>query len=399
MRTLLLWVLALGCGLLGATAQEGNQCLICHSEIKVDYLESAHAAFGVGCVDCHGGDPTTLELERAHRPQAGYRGRPSRAEIPQLCASCHADPRLMKPYGLRIDQYAEYQTSEHGRLLAEGDTQVAVCTDCHTSHRILPAWEPQSTVHPDRIPLTCARCHSDEALMAPYGIPTDQFEDFQKGVHGVALLKEGNLKAPNCATCHGVHGAAPPGVEDVSKVCGTCHINERLAFNASPHKRAMDERRFKECASCHGNHGIEPADRTLFDDACLRCHERGSQAFTEGQKIKALLLGVQEALREAEDVLGQAERMALDVAAYRSRLVEAKTYFIQALVVQHSLSVPQVEKLIRRARSIADEIRSEAHSLKTALRIRWLGLGLAWGYILLTATVIYLYRRERRIQS
>jgi len=302
----------------------------------------------------------------------------------------------MKPYGLRIDQYAEYQTSKHGRLLAQGDTRVAVCTDCHTSHRILPAWEPRSTIHPDRIPATCARCHSDEKLMALYGIPTDQSEDFQMGVHGVALLQEGNLKAPNCATCHGVHGAAPPGVEDVSKVCGVCHINERLYFNASPHKRAMDERRFKECASCHGNHGIEPADRRLFETVCLRCHERDSQAFTEGQKIKALLLGAQEALREAGSILEQAERMALDVAAYRSRMVEAKAYLTQALAVQHALDVSQVEGFTRRARSIADEIRREAHSLKTALRIRWLGLGLAWGYILLTMTVIYLYRRERR---
>jgi len=380
---------------LGALAQEGNRCLICHSEIKVDYIESAHAAFRVTCVDCHGGDPEALEVSLAHGP--GYRGTPPRAEIPKLCASCHADPLLMKPYGLRIDQYAEYQTSEHGKLLARGDTKVAVCTDCHSAHRILPAWEPRSTVHPDNIPSTCARCHSDEELMRPYGIPTDQTEDFRSGAHGIALLEQGNMKAPNCATCHGTHGAAPPGVEEVSKVCGICHINERLYFNSSPHKKAMDERRFKECASCHGNHDIEVIDAgKLFDTTCLNCHSGDSKAFTEGQKIKTLLLGAREALREAEEVLEQAKSLALDVEAYSSRMIEARAYLIQALPVVHSLSVAQVEELTRRTRSIAADIRSEAYSLQTAIRIRWLGLGLAWGYILLTATVIYLYRRERR---
>jgi len=379
-----------------ATGQEQNLCLVCHSEIKVDYIESAHAAFGVACTDCHGGDPTTLEQNAAHG--VSFKGTPPRAQIPELCASCHADPIKMKPYGLRVDQYAEYQTSQHGKLLAAGDTNVAVCTDCHTSHKILPASEPRSTVHADNIPKTCARCHADQALMSLYDIPTDQFDGFQRGAHGIALLEQGNTKAPNCATCHGIHGATPPGVEDVSKVCGICHINERLYFNASPHKKPMDERRISECASCHGNHEIEPMIGAYkrFDTACLSCHSQGSKEFLTGQKIKTLLLGAQGALREAEKVLEKARKMAFDVEAYKSRMLEAKAYLIQALPVQHSLNVTQVEELTRRTHSIANDVRGEAHSLQTAIRIRWLGLALSWGYILLTMVVIYLYRRERR---
>ena len=59
--------------------------------------------------------------------------------------------------------------------------------------------------------------------MKEYGIPTDQYEKYSKSVHGVALLQKHDLGAPACNKCHGNHGATPPGVESISKVCGTCH--------------------------------------------------------------------------------------------------------------------------------------------------------------------------------
>lgn len=375
--------------------QEQNSCLVCHSEIKIDYLESIHAAFNVTCVACHGGDPTALEERAAHALEALFQGRPASSQIPQLCASCHADPLKMKPYGLRTDQYAEYQTSQHGKLLAQGDTNVAVCTDCHTAHRILPAWEPRSSVHPDNIPQTCARCHADRQLMEPYGIPTDQFEGFRRGVHGQALLEQGNMKAPSCATCHGTHGAVPPGVEDVSKVCGICHINERVSFNASPHKKPMDDARISECASCHGNHAIEPVAHTQFDRVCLNCHSAGSKEHAVGQKLKTLLVEAQRALEEATVLFEQAQRMAVDVSGYRSRMIEARAYLIQALPVQHSLDVSQVEELARRAQSIANDVRRALHSVQATFAIRLLGLSLVWVFLLLVIIVIMLVWRER----
>jgi len=395
-RVLLVLTLSLFLREMGEATQEQNSCLVCHSEIKVDYLESIHATSNVTCVACHGGDPTTLDSRAAHALEAFFRGTPQRAEIPQLCASCHSDPMKMKPYGLRTDQYAEYQTSQHGKLLAQGDTRVAVCTDCHTAHRILPAWEPRSTVHFENIPSTCARCHSDNTLMAPFRIPTDQFEGFRQGVHGRALLEQGNMKAPSCATCHGTHGAAPPGVEDVSRVCGTCHITERSYFDASPHKKPMDDSRISECASCHSNHQIEPTDRKLFERACVTCHSAGSKEHLVGQKIKTLLLAADESLREATHLLEQAQQRAVDVSAYRSRLVEARSYFLQALPVQHSLDIPHIEELTRRAKSIADDVRGGLHGFQGVMAIRLLGLTLVWVFLLLLIIVIYLALRERR---
>ncbi len=364
---------------LAAIAQEQNFCLVCHSEIKVDYSESIHATSNVTCVACHGGDPTTLDSRAAHALEALFRSTPQRAEIPQLCASCHSDPVKMKPYGLRTDQYAEYQTSQHGKLLAQGDTRVAVCTDCHMAHRILPAWEPRSTVHFENIPSTCARCHAQR----------------DQGVHSAALAK-GNTRAPTCATCHGAHGAAPPGVENVSQVCGTCHMAERAHFAASPHKKPMDAQNIAECASCHGSHTIEPTDRKLFDTVCTSCHGTGSRAHIVSQRLKTLLLAAEESLKEATHLLEQAQQRAVDVSAYRSRLIEARSYFLQALPVQHSLDIPQMEELTRRAKSIADDVRSSLHSLQGVMAIRILGLTLVWVFLLLLIIVIYLALREQQ---
>lgn len=376
------------------------QCLICHSEIKVDYVGSEHAKFDVTCTACHGGDPDTLEMEAAHDPAAGYRGAPSRQEIPLLCASCHASPTKMKPYGLPIDQYEEYLTSEHGRRWIAGDPRVAVCIDCHTAHRMLPAFDPRSAVNPVNVPATCGRCHNDPQYVKPYGLPSDQLAAYRQSVHGQALLEGGNSKAPSCADCHGSHGAAPPGVEDVSRVCGICHSMERSYFAAGPHKRAMDERRMSECVGCHGDHDIiaveiGPNLGHLFDTTCTTCHASESEAVETGRKLKTLIVGAWQAVAQAEEALAHARARGYDVEPYASRMIEARAYLVQALPVQHTLDVSKVEDLTRRARSVAESVRSQAHALLGSQGFRLLGLALVWGFLAIVLVVALLYRRER----
>ncbi|MCI2432135.1 cytochrome c3 family protein [Candidatus Acetothermia bacterium] len=385
MRTLAITLLALLL-LGGSSAAQTNNCIVCHSEIRVDYLESAHAPVGVTCVDCHGGDPATLDYQAAHAESST----PKRERIPQLCASCHADPIKMKPYGLRIDQYAEYQTSEHGKAFAAGDLNVAICTDCHTSHRVMSRFEPRSSVHPENLLQTCARCHADPDLMGQYGLRTDTLDGFRQGVHGRALQK-GNPRAPTCATCHGLHGSTLLKADDIVTVCGTCHIAERQQFDKGPHRAALA----KGCVSCHQDHRILPAQSDLFDTVCAQCHNSETTAHSLGERLKTLLSESQSALLEAEAVLKQAEAMAFDVSGYRSRLHEAQTSFLQARTVQHALDETRLAELTRRAHAIANDIRGEAHSLQTAVQIRWLGLTLVWGYLILVVIVIYLYRQAR----
>ncbi|MGD8607564.1 MAG: ammonia-forming cytochrome c nitrite reductase subunit c552, partial [Myxococcales bacterium] len=73
----------------------GGQCLTCH--LTVDdklgelWATDIHAQAGIGCVDCHGGDPNAEVSEKAKRAGTGYRGIPSPLEITRLCGGCHAD--------------------------------------------------------------------------------------------------------------------------------------------------------------------------------------------------------------------------------------------------------------------------------------------------------------------
>ena len=72
--------------------------------------------------------------------RAGIYGQPARTAVPKLCARCHSDAALMHKFGPqeRVDQYAQYLTSVHGKRIAAGDTAAAVCTDCHGVHGIGP---------------------------------------------------------------------------------------------------------------------------------------------------------------------------------------------------------------------------------------------------------------------
>ncbi|MFQ5665337.1 MAG: hypothetical protein ACE5I7_02785 [Candidatus Binatia bacterium] len=376
-----------------ASRQVEGACGTCHPGVKTDYRQSVHSE-DFGCPVCHGGDPTAMTLE-AHAVAKGYLGTPARQDIPRLCASCHADPTRMRPFGLPTDQYAQYQTSEHGRQLARGDTRVAVCTDCHGAHRILPPEEPTSPVARRNIAATCGHCHSDHALMAAYSLPADQVQQFCQSVHGVALLVEDHPSAPTCATCHGAHGAAAPQVGSIRRVCGHCHQRTREYFDESPHRKATDAGKMSECVSCHGYHDTAPPDLTLFDTACRKCHARGSAAFLTGQKLKTVLSRAREAIEAAAAELARVDRLFPTVVRYRPRLQQARASYLEALPVQHSLAMQRVDDLTRSARSTAEDVQASVHAAEQASQLRYIVLGGAWLFILFTAGVAYLYKRER----
>jgi len=371
-----------------------ESCGTCHPNVRTEYSESAHAE-DLGCTSCHGGDPAALDLE-SHSIAKGYIGKPDRKNIPSLCASCHSDPTRMRSSGLATDQYAQYQTSEHGLRLAGGDTRVAVCTDCHGAHRILRSRQPASPTWRLNISATCGRCHSNRDLMAEYHLPADQAEKFRSSVHGVALFIEEHPSAPTCATCHGAHGAAAPQVGSIRAVCGHCHARAREYFNEGPHRKATDDGKMSECVSCHGNHDIAVPDRALFDTTCRTCHPPDSTASSAGQKLKTLLSRADESLETCATVMADVHRVFPTVDRYRPRLQQAKAYFLEALPVQHSLALDRVDDLTRNARSIAEEVQASVHGVAQRSRLRRIGLALVWIFIFFTVGVASRYRKGRQ---
>jgi hypothetical protein len=375
-------------------ARAEESCGTCHPDVKIQYAESNHAK-NFSCTACHGGNGTVVTME-AHAADKGYIGKPGRYAIPALCASCHADPTRMKPFGLPTDQYAQYQTSRHGQRLAQGDSRVAVCTDCHGTHRILAPNEPTSPIARRNISTTCGQCHSDEALMSQYNLPADQVEKFRHSVHGTALFDDDHPLAPTCATCHGAHGATAPQAGSIRMICGHCHARTREYFKAGPHRQAADEGKISECVSCHGDHDTTRPDRGLFDTACQRCHPADSAAFATGQKLKTLLSRADESLEACAGELARAEPLFPTVVRYRPRLQQAQAHFMEALPVQHSLNVERVDDLTRSARSIAEDVRASIHGVEQQSQLRYLELTLAWGAILSAVAVARLYLKEKR---
>jgi hypothetical protein len=323
----------------------------------------------------------------------GFVGVPGRADVPSLCARCHADPVRMKGSGLPTDQYAQYLTSEHGRALARGDTRVAVCTDCHGSHRIRRADEPTSPVARANLAATCGRCHSDRALMAPYGVPTDQEEQLRRSVHGTALSVADHPAAPSCADCHGAHGATAMGASPRAS-CGHCHRRAQEYFDRGPHRAAVEAGRMENCISCHGDHETPVPTHQLFDTACRGCHAPESPAFADGQKLKAVLLQAAESVEKASRELAEAKQRFPTLSRFDTYLLQGRAYLMESLPVQHALAVDEVEDLARAARSVSDDVRSSIHGIRHTERIRYVELAVMWIFIVLASVTAVLLRAE-----
>ena len=153
-------------------AEPVNNCLLCHGNKDVwegetlnryvtekDFHNDIHWQKGLRCVDCHGGNPKTDEVNLAHLKEDGFRLIKSPADIPEFCGRCHSDIEYMRRYqpSPRTDQLAEYWTSGHGKHLKTGDMKVATCISCHDrphgsgketgKHGILPASDLNSPVY------------------------------------------------------------------------------------------------------------------------------------------------------------------------------------------------------------------------------------------------------------
>ncbi|HTP66391.1 MAG TPA: cytochrome c3 family protein [Geobacteraceae bacterium] len=121
-------------------------CINCHGTLPGRLGEpvkfwrgSIHAANGIACNDCHGGDPK--DATNAMSPARGFRGAPKETVVPEFCGRCH------------VGVLKDYQQSAHGRALGKGGPN---CVTCHSNHLVVKA-----TI--DIInEKTCTQCHSFE---------------------------------------------------------------------------------------------------------------------------------------------------------------------------------------------------------------------------------------------
>ncbi|HEU4711762.1 MAG TPA: cytochrome c3 family protein [Pyrinomonadaceae bacterium] len=222
-----------------------------------------------------------------------------RSNIAETCGRCHGDKSVMKGSGISNRPFLSYRESVHAKALAQGNISAAVCTDCHKSHDILPAGDPQSPIAKANIPATCSQCHKAESA------------EFMQSVHGQAVAR-GVSRSPACTDCHGIHGITSPieqatasaSVAVATDTCAGCHegvtltrefgvASERVSsYRDSYHGLASElgSRVVANCSSCHGVHNILPSsdpksmiNANNLPQTCGQCHVGAGVNFATGK--------------------------------------------------------------------------------------------------------------------
>lgn len=273
---------------------DNGYCLGCHSQpglqmtlpsgdvldlsFDVEAFEaSVHGGFDIPCALCH-----TDITPYPHDPITAVNERGLKLQRADSCLGCH------------LDQYEEAADNVHASALAMGNSNAAVCSDCHGAHATT-----RPIAHSPEVPQTCRTCHSDI------------YDLYAESVHGESLARL-NRDVPTCTDCHGVHhveGPTKPEFHLFSPlICADCHTDEDLmreydlstnvldSYVADFHGRtvtiferiAPDQETNKPvCIDCHGVHAIKKADdpeSTVIQanllQTCQRCHPDATENFS-----------------------------------------------------------------------------------------------------------------------
>jgi len=303
----------------------------------------------------------------------------------------------------RVDQVAEYATSVHGRRLRElDDLKVATCASCHRPHAIKPKSDPASSIHPTRVAETCGACHADAKYMAGYKIPTDQLEKYRQSVHWKTMSVKGDLSAPTCNSCHGNHGAAPPGISWVGNVCGQCHTVMAELFAKSVHAKVFAQMGVPGCATCHNNHDIPPASTEMIglgDKAvCAQCHAAEDKGGKTATEMRGLIDSLRREHAKAHALLEHAEAAGMEVSQARFELNGANDALVKARAAVHAFKLEAVKKETEAGLAISAKAhaRGERALDEVQFRRKGLGVSLAIILVLIAGLVIKIRQIERR---
>jgi len=463
----LMMLIVFGCIAFGDDSKTKDSCVSCHTDTgsaeAVAFKQYIHFQNGISCADCHGGDPSKEDMEQAMDPRKGFIGVPHATDIPTLCGKCHSDvqqdfensahanalksgnnkgPQCISCHGIHnivaisdkhspvsplnvtktcsschsnalymkqfnpslpVDQYEKYLTSVHGGLNTKGDPKAATCVSCHSNHLVYAVKDPRSPVYPTKIPATCGKCHGDSKYMAEYDIPTTQYQDYLKSVHGIALIKNSDLSAPACNSCHGNHGAAPPGLENVASVCGQCHQSNAELYEKSIHHAVFQQRSLPGCVVCHSNHLIQQPDDSMvgFDknSTCGKCHAdiSGDQAAPVIRSMKQVLAGLSDGQKEATQFLNHAEQLGMDVAEAKYSLKDVNQSMIETRVQIHSFDPKQVLESASPGLKVIGQAKEEGQKAIKEYYFRRKGLGIST--LLLTVLAVLLYVKIKQIEK
>jgi len=168
-------------------------CVDCHGSHEISKPEEPRAKISIICGECHRAVystyrssihgaaldaesnpdvPTCVECHGVHSVR-GPRDSSFRNDSITTCGGCHSDEALMEKYDISTNVFQTYVDDFHGRTVdlfryqGGGESNKAVCFDCHGIHNIRKADDPLSTIYPDNLQHTCQQCHSDATVKFP----------------------------------------------------------------------------------------------------------------------------------------------------------------------------------------------------------------------------------------
>ncbi len=256
-------------------------CAICHADQMTLFNESTHGTLlargdqdAPDCVDCHGTHGTRGKTDPTSSTYV--------SNIATLCAECHGEGGQadVRYEGIDKGMAENYAESVHGRAVQQAGLVVAAtCTDCHTSHHVLPANDVKSTIHRVNIAGTCANCH--EGIL----------ETFRSSIHFTGEETE-EAHLPMCNDCHSSHeitkADAQGFMREIVSSCGHCHEDVTESYFETFHGKVvkLGYTETAKCHDCHGAHNILPPsdlNSTLSRDnivaTCAQCHPQSHKQF------------------------------------------------------------------------------------------------------------------------
>jgi len=263
--------------LFSQSVHAGLGCVDCHSELSgVQTYPHKGSLAPVQCSECHedDGGPIAAYWDSSHgrRVKAGDTDAPrcqdchgkhyilrltdphsavSPFNIPRMCGQCHAEgAQVERTHNLPEEQVFErYKDSIHGTgLFKQGLTVTAVCTSCHTGHRVLPHTDPRSSIHKDNVVATCMQCHG---LIR---------EVHRKVIAGALWAKTGTV--PICVECHSPHEIRKVYYDTKMSDADCLHCHSAPELRASSDGRSLYVDAQEHAESIHGRKNV----------ACAQCH-------------------------------------------------------------------------------------------------------------------------------
>ena len=181
-----------GKALLVSGLDDAPACTDCHGSHKANAIDddnapTSHRNSPEMCGDCHALTFTVWSKGSAHGQAWGD------GEQGPVCTTCHESHRIIPPGASQSrfsfpetcgnchsEFYTTYRDSFHGKATDLDMAAAAICADCHTPHRNLPADDPRSSVHPENLAETCGACHGEmtASLLSfdPHNDPTDRHD-------------------------------------------------------------------------------------------------------------------------------------------------------------------------------------------------------------------------------